>query len=1224
MNKLALEIFDKDGNNSRFAVLYDDASVTITETSELFDNGSIYSYPFTINVFANRHIFGTVGDIHGSRLHERIDKRRAILYAMGVPMFYGYIRLDNEADISENGDVDIKLESGQKMFQDMIDGGKANQVPLMSDVLIGMALWRRRQVAWPLKMFAYARDNDNNLLGWGPVQMDGSSVINITVDGESSPTQQYPRTLYAKGRFYNADPDAEEADPEGEPINCLNTDNPYTEDDDGTPTWPYCNVALCYQKHDFPETSKDSGVRDYTKQPEAVRGYETMPANRVNSAPNFYVIYWLRCLLKHLGINVIENQMMGVEDLRRLFFANSACEFEVPDYLRYGDVDPRYGRYQFGNNRYLPEKWKPQQLINIAECSFSASNLGITEVGKGWTYGPISKIEIKASASGISWSDDAIRRLKAYNSYLHKAYATSKCFPNEDIKSVVEMLQNAFGVRFLFSNDYKSVRIVLLRNVLGDTHIHDLKCDVISSEKEESGIRGFRLTYGKGEEDTAFFYRGFAEKMQRQKETWEDDSDTHDYSHWQLNARYKDVIQKISAFDKTCYVEPLTGNAYGIKVDQQARRYEELRPSLFEFAGYMDAEDGDCSGEEDTIKELSVGFTPAIMNDVNFETEKKNYVEKQRFALFVKENMQPRRIDFDDLQPPASYNDSDAVYDVDGKLYAKKNDNYVFAAQMAGGVVQPGSFAITSDAYVDLMRDLTATIWRSGRDEWKSDYNNVTFDISGYINEGYRLYLQDNFEPNDDGVAPVETHDWGLTLGVMRGSGEGAHVSYSPDPDDGEGNSTWELLPGNESVAHPDTCDDYGRLFDYSPNEVINNATEAISAMPRLWPDSNISLTLHNGSLRDSSTMIGGLVYFVTPCAGNKYARILMATALGIYGDTNLLQREGHAISYLDYAEAFRNLSEAEIMQYDANTQNGGLGVIIEIGSSWERLHTLHDLQLVAFAPEFMKEVSLPIVIGNDGIGVLYGRFSLKLRAEKPNPYYVRSLPEVVSTPEDAATAMQKLYTTSNTDLLNRVSASFASLRNAGWECPGDGHTATYGRVHQVLMADGRLHSILITPILETGEVISPESLADYISAFADENPDQIYVADVQHLVLDIDTTAQRAAVLDGLSAIFYAEEGEQPAPVNISPANPRYLAITNPNLRRRGLMDQFHSEESYWIRNGRILHNHVSIGLNELRSIDKTVRQRIGSTSGYVTKIQYTIHNQTGLSPADIDLLYI
>ena len=866
MEHLSLEIFDLSGNGSKYANLPEDTSITITDTSEIFASGDVWSHAFTLNVEANADIFGTSGDIHGSRLHEQLNGRRARIWVDGLPLYLGYLKLDDEVDVDEDGNVGVTFESGQKTFEELIEGGKANQVPMMSDVQIGMALWRKRWTCAQVKLQAYVKfkrdsyrkpatatayiTHDVHPLLIGD---EDAQLTYFISDGEADGTsvQPYPRMVFPKGTFYDTQTGKEET------IDCINTDTPYDD------KHPYCNIALCYQKYGYTVTTEKEGKKytheDYSSSPSAERGYEVMPANRVNSAPNFYVIYWLKALMKHLGIYIEENQMMDVEDLRRLFFVNTNCAYEEIQYLRNSNqADLTYGRYQFDDkgplvSEYMGElkkekydneikRWNgPKTIAKIEDCGFKCEEFTQGDGDVFVMAGDIDSIII--SAESVAGMSETIRahydgygingygshRQQQRNLQLHKAMASSECFPNVDISKVIDALKSGFGVRLLFDDNYKRVRVVLLRNIFRNKDIQTINCDIIEETKTENCIRGFKMTYGDSD-DTTFYYKGFNDMLPHKKELWIDNSDEHDYSKWKLNAEYANLLNKISAFDTTCYVTPNNGNAYGIKVDKDAKKYDDLYPSLFEFAGYMDAEDGDCTGEDETIETVNVGFTPAIMNDVNFESERDDAtLRQQRFAIFVDETMRPRRPDLKDLpdetnQPGVkSYDDANAVYSVD-KLYAKHGPNG-FGTNMAhDGVVQPGCFSISSDMTVEAIFPELKFKNAYFRGKWGDDSNTKRFisftlrnvKITGHINDGYRLYLQDNFEPNDDGICPIEAHDWGLTLGIMRGSGSDSYVNYSADPNDGEENETWEVVPGSTSTVHPDTCDSYGNLWDYN------------------------------------------------------------------------------------------------------------------------------------------------------------------------------------------------------------------------------------------------------------------------------------------------------------------------------------------------------------------------------------------------------------------------
>ncbi len=963
MEHLTLEVFDIPTENnpnptdSQYAVLEPDATITITDTSEIFADGDVWSYDFTLNVPANAHIFGTAGDIHGSRLHEQINKRRARLWVEGVPIYLGYLKLGDEAEVDAEGNVDVSFESGQKTFEELIEGAKANQVPMMNDVLIGMALWRKRWTSFRVKLEA-SLTSDSGMTLSGTVKHDGDEEwFDFTYNGEEegNSVQEYPRMVFPKGYFRSWKTSV----PAWED-NLVNTDHPYTEDEDGTPTYPYCNVALCYQKQGY-LVKDENGVTkpNYSGEPEAQRGYEFMPANRVNSAPCFFVIYWMRCLMKHLGIHIDENQMLDVEDLRRLFFVNTNCSYKEPNKLVTVDYNARYGRYRSGgtmsdymnpdeNLRLIPEYIDPERNINKEASGFAGKNI----VNEDLTPNKAG-LTIKIKEVG-KWDASQKALYQARNDNFHLAYATSDCFPNVDISETVSAIESGFGVRLLFSDDYKRVRIVLLRNVFRSEEVQDITCEIVDEDvKVENNIRGFRMTYG-NTEDPHFYYKGFADMLPHKKELWVDNSDKHDYSHWNLNANYANIIHKVSAFDKTCYVTPNNGNSYIIKVDKDAKRYDDLHPSLFEGAGFMDAEDGDCTGEEETIKTINVNFVPAIVNDLNFEAERDGQTDKPRYALFVDETMRPRR---PVLQEGTDYNDPETVYPINGE-YGLYGDKSAAKDMMDDGLVKPGEFAIRSDMYAS-GKNVTAEI------RWYNMFpQTIKFDFDGHINEGYRLYLQDNFEPNDDGISPIETHDWGLTFGIMRGSGSDAYVNEYDDPDDDE-NNAWEIVPGSSVTAHPDTCDSYGGLWEY-PSSIIISREIAEGKYTEIYPASNASFAMvsSNGvdifDLKDASGTVHKAL-FVTPYPPNSSYYKLM------FQKEYIVPLSGHTAT--------------EIVQLDKAGRGAYNNLLVELDSSYEHCDTLR--QLIRLALGYESDITI-----DHGVSSKYGRFSLKLRAEKPNPYF--------------------------------------------------------------------------------------------------------------------------------------------------------------------------------------------------------------------------------------------
>lgn len=795
MDYLALEIFDlptdeiKNPTTSQFATLEDDATITITDTSEVFASGDVWTHSFRLNIRANAHIFGSAGDIHGSRLHDVIHRRRARLWVEGIALYLGYLTLDDEAEVDVDGNVDVRFESGQKTFDEMIADTSATEVSV-GDVVIGVALNRKREPKlydqpWVNYTLADSLGAYANKEPWLKAAAERSHQANIdypTTQISTPYSQQWPKMVKSHGKVLNSQL-AEEN------IDYTNVQTAYDD------AHPFCNINICYPFKSVDEAGEEKAGRGYTVRlahgkPTTHGGdYET----RYNNAPNFYLLYFIDRLMKDLKIHVEENQCLDVQDLRRVFLLNYGCYYEEiendNDYFHaQGHTTPqdseekpylsRYGQYYLPvidteNELYLFESWRDTCKQVMPKDIAGKVLLRDFEVTEGEKHKYISSIEgvvdrVDTMRNGyikLQW--ELGRSMEeastgAYSAYL--AYATGNNYPHVDISEIIEAMKAMFGVRLLFSNDYTTVRIVLLRNIFRDQSIQDINCDIVAAdEKVENNIRGFRMTYGKGKDDTSFYYKGFADLFPRKSKTWKDTSDKHDYSQWDLNAEYNFIKQYVSAFNRTCYVTPVNGNAWGIKVDEDE---DVLFPSLLEFAGFMDAEDGDCSALEDegkTVEEVTINATPVIMNDTGIVYA----------SLFSGEMKAPT---------PEVYNESNAT--------------------------QIGTMArFTKQTEEDYQEQ--------DYDKYTEQYYTIKGKLDVFISEGFSIRMEDNYAISNGGT-PFDEADPGLCFGVMRGSGDDAFIRYSDDIDDQEGNDTWETEQGSGAVSHPDTCDSEGNLWDYN------------------------------------------------------------------------------------------------------------------------------------------------------------------------------------------------------------------------------------------------------------------------------------------------------------------------------------------------------------------------------------------------------------------------
>jgi len=485
MTGLALQI---DG---KWAVLSEGDSVNIENNSPVWGEGNSFSLPFELDIEANRHILGNADQITGQSVYEVLDGKRAVLYTLGIPVYYGKIKMEDEVELSE-GKVDVTLVSGNLTFDEMIDGMNCQDVELLDSFEIGTEL---RAIQFQFKRSS--AETHPQLAG--PVM----------IDYEVQP-KRYTHMVNSQGQ------------------STINLAVPYPEK-------KYCNVPVCTPKKDAKE-------------------YLIFEADRAASGICFYVLYFLDCLFAKLGIDVQRNDLYEVEDMKRLAFFSTACEYTSV-------INPVPGGYlgTYGITGYRAER-------------------------KGKT--PIYQYAQKDVAIGAS----------PLTSYM---YATSKNFPNTDVSDIIEGLKNAFGMITLYNESTQEMELLLARNIFNDKELRSVYAEIHETYKVENDIVGFELGYSGGDdENTSFNYS--------------------DYTNVNTTRSYAEMRKNVTPYDKTLYIDTKTGDGFRIKIDEEALSdsEKELNPSLFEVGEFVPAKYGDCSNE-DCVEKKEIPFNPIISNDVS-------------------------------------------------------------------------------------------------------------------------------------------------------------------------------------------------------------------------------------------------------------------------------------------------------------------------------------------------------------------------------------------------------------------------------------------------------------------------------------------------------------------------------------------------------------------------------------------------------------------------------
>lgn len=178
-----------------------------------------------------------------------------------------------------------------------------------------------------------------------------------------------------------------------------------------------------------------------------------LPAERINTAPCFFILYVLKKIFEFVDIGIVSNELENIEDFKRLIFINTSCK-----YIEKSTKKDISGDYQY-------------------------------KISYGGSSGQVFNFTYK----GVEWNETL--------------YFSSENLPDVSIGDFISSLKNAFGVRFVAKDNLCS--IVLLKSVLRSTDIQDMTIlNIYSITKKHNTINDIIVRYA-NEEGDEFSYANY-------------------------------------------------------------------------------------------------------------------------------------------------------------------------------------------------------------------------------------------------------------------------------------------------------------------------------------------------------------------------------------------------------------------------------------------------------------------------------------------------------------------------------------------------------------------------------------------------------------------------------------------------------------------------------------------------------------------------------------------
>ena len=739
--------------NNHYLTVPEDFSVDFEDVNPLWNDYESFAADIELPVEPNRAVLTDVDTVQSDTRLSSIDGQPMQLIIDGLPFRSGKAQTQEGESIIDT--VMLSMSQTSETLDDIVANLNCRDVPVKDKIQIGEKIGNVAvAVAFATQLKIEVANYDGGFLSgsWQLGDNDGHGNIQ-----EFSFVNQLelPALGFSTPSIINTRDGKAEVDE-----SFINTTLDYTGK-------PYCNARVCYRHYRKEEdgTSGKTLSTDGQYDP-----FYVLNADRAQSGICFYVLYFLDCLFHHLGFRYDNSHLTAVGDMNKLCFFTTHCKYDVE---RKNEVGSAANGFDFDNidkiNEWLAYRgtkgrlsftYQDKKSLDSITGTFSLKNSLIPE-WQEYTYKVGEKLPSGHEVKSIAYHCNPVYSMVFAN--VMKMYANSDNFPNATVKSILDSLWAGWGIKFVTDYELRSVTPIFIRDVLRDTSDPiEMDVQLVSVHRINEKVSGVRMHYS-AESDA----KEQAQNIKEGKRDYDTDFDYIDYNNVNTSKTYLDILQVQSPTDMTCYITPNTGNAYRIKVDSDAKTTGEMRPTAFEVGGYKGVEVGDCSDKnKDYIEELTIDLTPALMTDVNGKNEREA------------------------------------------------------GGDTATGTSTSGGADFTSSG-INLNNRKQVLAVFVDEDMW---HENIEMKIQNAMGNNYMdasldciLTTDECYDPSstDDGNSPLQHHDWGSAINIMRGGGADMQIQKYDYNYDGCGNYKWRTTAGDYTM-NPDCIDNWGNDYDYN------------------------------------------------------------------------------------------------------------------------------------------------------------------------------------------------------------------------------------------------------------------------------------------------------------------------------------------------------------------------------------------------------------------------